>query len=105
MVVDDFEEPVRASAWSRCSRGWERRASAVVWSTRDNRGRGTRGPLLADVLDHSLGASAKLIEVVEIGKQMMTRGALTSFSITNDLANYFAIIPGMFGSRAPRWAD
>ena len=39
----------------------------------------------------------KLIEVVEIGKQMlMTRGALTTFSIANDLAKYFAIVPAMF---------
>ena len=38
----------------------------------------------------------KLIEVVEIGKQMlMTRGALTTFSIANDVAKYFAIIPAM----------
>ena len=40
----------------------------------------------------------KLIEVVEIGKQLlMTRGALTTFSIANDVAKYFAIIPAMFG--------
>jgi K+-transporting ATPase ATPase B chain len=39
----------------------------------------------------------KLIEVVEIGKQMlMTRGALTTFSIANDVAKYFAIVPAMF---------
>ena len=39
----------------------------------------------------------KLIEVVEIGKQLlMTRGALTTFSIANDIAKYFAIIPAMF---------
>ena len=39
----------------------------------------------------------KLIEVVEIGKQLlMTRGALTTFSIANDVAKYFAIIPAMF---------
>jgi K+-transporting ATPase ATPase B chain len=39
----------------------------------------------------------KLIEIVEIGKQLlMTRGALTTFSISNDLAKYFAIIPAMF---------
>ncbi len=39
----------------------------------------------------------KLIEVVEIGKQMLiTRGALTTFSIANDVAKYFAIIPAMF---------
>jgi len=40
----------------------------------------------------------KLIEVVEIGKQLlMTRGALTTFSIANDVAKYFAILPAMFG--------
>ncbi|MGO8088237.1 potassium-transporting ATPase subunit KdpB [Rhizobium leguminosarum] len=39
----------------------------------------------------------KLIEIVEIGKQLlMTRGALTTFSIANDIAKYFAIIPAMF---------
>ena len=37
----------------------------------------------------------KLIEVVEIGKQLlMTRGSLTTFSIANDVAKYFAILPG-----------
>jgi K+-transporting ATPase ATPase B chain len=41
----------------------------------------------------------KLIDVVETGKQMlMTRGALTTFSIANDVAKYFAIIPAMFAS-------
>lgn len=41
----------------------------------------------------------KLIEVVEIGKQLlMTRGALTTFSIANDVAKYFAIIPAMFAT-------
>jgi K+-transporting ATPase ATPase B chain len=40
----------------------------------------------------------KLIEIVEIGKQLlMTRGALTTFSIANDVAKYFAIIPALFG--------
>jgi potassium-transporting ATPase ATP-binding subunit len=39
----------------------------------------------------------KLIEIVEIGKQLlMTRGALTTFSVSNDIAKYFAIIPAMF---------
>jgi K+-transporting ATPase ATPase B chain len=39
----------------------------------------------------------KLIEIVEIGKQLlMTRGRLTTFSIANDVAKYFAIIPAMF---------
>jgi len=41
----------------------------------------------------------KLIEIVEIGKQLlMTRGSLTTFSIANDVAKYFAIIPAMFGA-------
>ena len=44
----------------------------------------------------------KLIEVVEIGKQLlMTRGALTTFSIANDVAKYFAIIPAMFVTTFP----
>src|SRR5713226_4344428 len=44
----------------------------------------------------------KLIEVVEIGKQLlMTRGALTTFSIANDVAKYFAIIPAMFATAFP----
>ena len=44
----------------------------------------------------------KLIEVVETGKQMlMTRGALTTFSIANDIAKYFAIIPAAFASTYP----
>jgi potassium-transporting ATPase ATP-binding subunit len=55
----------------------------------------------------------KLIEVVEIGKQLlMTRGALTTFSIANDVAKYFAIIPALFGAlyaisaaeKGPLWA-
>jgi potassium-transporting ATPase ATP-binding subunit len=55
----------------------------------------------------------KLIEIVEIGKQLlMTRGALTTFSIANDVAKYFAIIPAMFVSlylsagdaHGPLWA-
>jgi K+-transporting ATPase ATPase B chain len=44
----------------------------------------------------------KLIEIVEIGKQMLiTRGALTTFSIANDIAKYFAIIPAMFAAVYP----
>lgn len=44
----------------------------------------------------------KLIEVVEIGKQLlMTRGALTTFSISNDVAKYFAILPAMFSATFP----
>jgi K+-transporting ATPase ATPase B chain len=44
----------------------------------------------------------KLIEIVAIGKQLlMTRGALTTFSIANDVAKYFAIIPAMFAGVFP----
>ena len=44
----------------------------------------------------------KLIEIVEIGKQLlMTRGSLTTFSISNDIAKYFAIIPAMFAGTYP----
>jgi len=47
----------------------------------------------------------KLIEIVEIGKQLlMTRGALTTFSIANDVAKYFAIIPAMFLLAFPQLA-
>ena len=44
----------------------------------------------------------KLIEIVEIGKQLLiTRGSLTTFSIANDVAKYFAIIPAMFAGHVP----
>jgi len=47
----------------------------------------------------------KLIEIIEIGKQLlMTRGALTTFSIANDVAKYFAIIPAMFMLATPQLA-
>ena len=54
----------------------------------------------------------KLIEIVEVGKQLLiTRGALTTFSIANDVAKYFAILPAMFaftyaarpGEHGPLW--
>ena len=45
----------------------------------------------------------KLIEIVQIGKQLlMTRGALTTFSIANDVAKYFAIIPAAFTTTYPQ---
>ncbi|SUV72973.1 potassium-transporting ATPase subunit B [Bordetella pertussis] len=48
----------------------------------------------------------KLIEIVEIGKQMlMTRGALTTFSVANDVAKYFAIIPAAFMAVYPQLAQ
>jgi K+-transporting ATPase ATPase B chain len=44
----------------------------------------------------------KLIEVVDVGKQMLvTRGALTTFSVANDIAKYFAIIPAAFATTYP----
>src|ERR1700690_3038728 len=44
----------------------------------------------------------KLIEIVEVGKQLViTRGALTTFSVANDVAKYFAIIPAMFAGAFP----
>ena len=47
----------------------------------------------------------KLIEIVEIGKQLlMTRGSLTTFSIANDVAKYFAILPAMFVATYPELA-
>jgi potassium-transporting ATPase ATP-binding subunit len=47
----------------------------------------------------------KLLEIVEIGKQLlMTRGALTTFSISNDVAKYFAIVPAMFVLALPQLA-
>jgi K+-transporting ATPase ATPase B chain len=47
----------------------------------------------------------KLLEIVEIGKQLLiTRGALTTFSIANDVAKYFAIIPAMFAATYPELA-
>ncbi len=48
----------------------------------------------------------KLIEIVEIGKQLlMTRGTLTTFSIANDVAKYFAIIPALFIAAIPSLQD
>jgi len=48
----------------------------------------------------------KLIEIVEIGKQLLiTRGSLTTFSIANDVAKYFAIIPAMFSGVLPALDD
>ena len=45
----------------------------------------------------------KLLEIVETGKQLlMTRGSLTTFSIANDVAKYFAIIPAMFATTYPQ---
>src|SRR5262249_1616437 len=62
--------------------------------TQAAKGAGSMGALDSD--------PTKLIEVVEIGKQLlMTRGALTTFSIANDLAKYFAIVPALFAATLP----
>lgn len=48
---------------------------------------------------------AKLLEVVEIGKQqLITRGALTTFSLANDVSKYFAILPALFAGAIPSMA-
>jgi potassium-transporting ATPase ATP-binding subunit len=48
---------------------------------------------------------AKLLDVVEIGKQqLITRGALTTFSLANDVSKYFAILPALFASAIPSMA-
>ena len=48
----------------------------------------------------------KLLDIVEIGKQiLMTRGALTTFSVANDVSKYFAIIPAILSLLSPCWAS
>lgn len=48
---------------------------------------------------------AKLLEVVQVGKQqLITRGALTTFSLANDVSKYFAILPAMFSAAIPSMA-
>ena len=44
----------------------------------------------------------KLLAVVEIGKQLITRGALTTFSLANDVSKYFAILPALFAAAIPQ---
>ncbi len=70
---------------------WRRRMSAWAMNT------GTMAAREAGNMVDLDSDPTKLIEIVEIGKQLlMTRGALTTFSIANDVAKYFAIIPAMF---------
>ena len=55
------------------------------------------------LVDHLQGIQVTIIEIVEIGKQLLiTRGALTTFSVANDVAKYFAIIPAMFAGAFPQ---
>ena len=86
-----------------CGDGDERRAGAGAgrrWRRHaDRHAGGARGR------QHGRSRSdpTKLIEIVEIGKQLlMTRGSLTTFSIANDVAKYFAIIPALFISTYPQ---
>ena len=59
-------------------------------------------PVLGRFMVDLDSSPTKLIDIVEIGKQLlMTRGALTTFSIANDVAKYFAIIPAMFAGAFP----
>ena len=68
---------------------------AMQTGTQSAREAGNMGDLDSD--------PTKLIEIVQIGKQLlMTRGSLTTFSIANDLAKYFAIIPAMFVAAYPQ---
>ena len=90
--------------WSRCAamapttrRRWRRPTSAVAMNT------GTQAAKEAGNMVDLDSNPTKLIEVVEIGKQMLiTRGSLTTFSIANDVAKYFAIIPAAFAATYPQ---
>ena len=63
---------------------------------------GTQAARVAGYLVDLDSNPTKLIEIVEIGKQLLiTRGSLTTFSIANDVAKYFAIIPAMFAGAFP----
>jgi len=66
---------------------------------------GTQAAKEAGNMVHLDSNPTKLISVVEVGKQMlMTRGSLTTFSIANDVAKYFAIIPAIFMTALPQLA-
>ena len=55
-----------------------------------------------NMVDLDPESGTKVIEIVEVGKQMLiTRGALTTFSIANDVAKYFAILPAIFVASLP----
>ena len=107
--VDDFLAEATPEAQARADQG-----AAGQWADRrDDRRRHQRRPALAQAdvgVAMNTGTQAareagnmvdldsnptKLIEIVEVGKQLLiTRGALTTFSIANDIAKYFAILPG-----------
>ena len=83
----------------RRARPWPRPTSGVAMNT------GTQAAKEAGNMVDLDSNPTKLIEIVEIGKQLlMTRGSLTTFSIANDVAKYFCIIPAMFAVTYPMLA-
>ena len=95
--------PGRRPAGGHDRRRHQRRAGAG--SGRRGRGHelGTQAAKEAGNMVDLDSNPTKLIEIVEIGKQMlMTRGALTTFSVANDVAKYFAIIPAAFATVYPQ---
>ncbi len=64
---------------------------------------GTQAAKAGNMIDLD-SSPTKLLQVVQIGKQLLTRGALTTFSIANDIAKYFAVIPVLFYAIYPELA-
>ena len=92
----------RRAAGGDDRRRHERRAGAGAGRRRGRDEHGTQAAKEAGNMVDLDSNPTKLIEIVEIGKQLlMTRGALTTFSIANDVAKYFAIIPAAFATTYP----
>ena len=89
--VDDFLAEATPEAKLALIRDYQAKGHLVAMNT------GTQAAKEAGNMVDLDSSPTKLIEIVRIGKQLlMTRGALTTFSIANDLAKYFAIIPALF---------
>src|SRR4029450_4551768 len=87
---------LRRTAGSRGAAGRGGAARGETW------GGCTNAPRAASNMVDLESNPTKLLDIVEIGKQLlMTRGSLTTFSIANDVAKYFAIIPAMFAAAFP----
>src|SRR6202167_6043449 len=94
--VDDFLAQATPEEKLRLIRDEQSKGKLVAMNT------GTQGARAEGNMIDLDSNPTKLIEIVEIGKQLlMTRGALTTFSIANDVAKYFAIIPAMFAGVFP----
>ena len=79
--------------------------AAYLFSNSRENGRTPSERELADMMARAFPLDRKLLEVVETGKALlMTRGSLTTFSIANDVAKYFAIIPAIFVTTYPQLA-